>query len=205
SRGRRPPRALSVGFFRVRGTLRILLLQVLGELLGSALEVGRVPLHDDVLQDPVEVADARRLFRGVVEYGLAHHPHPARVSVVTLALAPLEDPAEVVRPFGRLVVPEAEREPDPARISVRELDRLDSPEIERFPEGPLGRILDERRKEGLRRVDREVDADLLELVMDLPEVLEEALVDLGPVGEIFPGLRPDAAWVRTNSFFKDVT
>jgi len=125
--------------------------------------------------------------------------------VVTLALAPLEDPAEVVRPFGRLVVPEAEREPDPARISVRELDRLDSPEIERFPEGPLGRILDERRKEGLRRVDREVDADLLELVMDLPEVLEEALVDLGPVGEIFPVLRPDAAWVRTNSFFKDVT
>src|SRR5262249_51889943 len=70
------------------------------------------------------------------------------------------------------------------RRPVLELEGLYRGEVERLAERPLVRVLDERREERLRRLDGEVDRDLLELVVDLPEVLQEPPVEAGPVGEV---------------------
>src|SRR5579863_6157532 len=163
-----------------------------GQEARVALEVTGVPLHDDIAQDVVELADVDAGLGGVEQHRLVHHPHPARVLVVGLALAPLVDAAEVRPSLGGLVVPEAEREAEPARGPVLELDRLDRAEVEALLEGPFLRVLGERSEECLRRLDRQVDGHLLELVVDLPEVLEEALVELPAVREILARVLADA-------------
>ena len=134
--------------------------------------------------DQVETAILASGLETVHEHRLVHRPHPSGKAVVALPFGPHEDPSEPASPVGVPVVPEAEPVADPAGRAVGQLDRGEAPEVEVLLEGPLGGILREGREQRGGRLEGQMDRYPLELVVDLPKVLEKPSVDPRPMAHV---------------------
>src|SRR5439155_625637 len=159
------------------------LLEVFDQDVAVPPQVALVPHADEVRKESMQIVHVRLIEGLVVECVDRPDPLPPAVLVIMFALAILERDPEVGLAICLDVI-DFQGVPDAALVhrSVKELYGLDGRSVEAGPPVPIA--VRERVREHapirIRRLESEVHVDLVETLPDLPEVLDQGLVQFEP-------------------------